>query len=43
MRVVHPEGQCDEDMKDVLQKYVRKEDEKPIDPRWNELKKLINN
>ena len=43
MRVVHPEGECDEDMQEVLKEYVKKEDEKPIDPRWDELRKLINN
>ena len=43
MRVVHPEGECDEDMQEVLHEYVIEEDDKPIDPRWNELKKLINN
>ena len=43
MRVVHPEGECDEDMQEVLHEYVIGEDDKPIDPRWNELKKLINN
>lgn len=43
MRVVHPEGECDENMQEVLHEYVIEEDDKPIDPRWNELKKLINN
>ncbi len=43
MRVVHPEGACDEDMQKMLQEYVIDENEKPIDPRWDELKKLINN
>ncbi len=43
MRVVHPEGECDEDMQQVLKEYVKQEDEKPIDPRWDELRKLINN
>ena len=38
MRVVHPEGECDEDMQEVLHEYVIEEDDKPIDPRWNELK-----
>ena len=28
---------------DYLDEYVIEEDDKPIDPRWNELKKLINN
>lgn len=43
IRVVHPEGQCDAAMEDVLGKYVLKEEEKPVDPRWDELRKLINN
>lgn len=43
MRVVHPEGKCDEDMQEVLKEYVKQEDEKLIDPRWDELRKLINN
>lgn len=43
MRVVHEDGECDESMQEVLREYVRDEEEKPIDPRWNELRKLINN
>lgn len=43
MKVVHPDGECDKDMQEVLHKYVKEEDEKPIDPRWDELRKLINN
>ncbi|MDE7074794.1 MAG: DUF177 domain-containing protein [Odoribacter sp.] len=43
MRVVHPEGECEEGMRAVLKEYMREEDEKPTDPRWDELKKLINN
>lgn len=43
MKVVHPEGKCDREMQDVLKEYVKEEDEKPIDPRWDELRKLINN
>ena len=30
-------------MKEVLDKYIVEEDNKPTDPRWEELKKLINN
>lgn len=30
MRVVHPEGECDEDMQEVLHEYVIEEDDKPI-------------
>ena len=43
IKVTHEEGECDENMKDTLSEYLIYEDEKPIDPRWNELKKLINN
>ncbi|MEG0795119.1 MAG: DUF177 domain-containing protein [Odoribacter sp.] len=43
MRVVHPDGECDEEMEQVLDEYVIDEDTKPTDPRWNELRKLINN
>lgn len=42
MRVVHEEGECDESMQEVLREYVRDEENKPTDPRWDELKKLIN-
>lgn len=43
MRVVHPDGKCDGDMQEVLDEYVKDEDAKPTDPRWDELRKLINN
>lgn len=43
MRVVHPDGECDGDMCEVLHKFMKEEDERPTDPRWDELKKLINN
>lgn len=43
MRVVHEEGECDENMQEMLREYVRDEHDKPTDPRWDELKKLINN
>lgn len=43
MRVVHEEGKCEAGMKNVLEKYIVDEDNKPTDPRWDELKKLINN
>lgn len=43
IRVVHPDGECDEEMQKVLDEYVTDEDNKPIDPRWDELRKLINN
>ena len=43
MRAVHEDGECDESMQGMLHEYVRNEDEKPIDPRWDELRKLINN
>ena len=43
MRVVHPEGECDSDMQDMLDNYIVEENDKPNYPRWYELKKLINN
>lgn len=43
MRVVHPDGECDANMQGVLADYIVEEDDKPIDPRWDELRKLINN
>lgn len=43
MRVVHPEGECDSGMQEVLDNYIVEEDDKPSDPRWDELRKLINN
>ncbi len=43
LRVVHEEGKCDPEMKEVLDRYVTDKDHKPTDPRWDELKKLINN
>lgn len=43
MRVVHPDGECDKEMENVLDDYIIEEDDKPIDPRWDELRKLINN
>lgn len=43
IRVVHEEGGCDKSMQKVLDEYILEEDDKPIDPRWDELRKLINN
>lgn len=43
IRAVHPAGGCDKDMEDVLGEYITDEENKPTDPRWDELKKLINN
>lgn len=43
MRVVHPEGECDSGMQEMLEHYIIEENDKPNDPRWDELKKLINN
>ena len=42
MRVVHEEGGCDEGMQEMLREYVKDENNKQTDPRWDELKKLIN-
>jgi len=41
MKVVHKDGECDEDMYEILDDYIIEEEK--IDPRWDELKKLINN
>lgn len=43
MRVVHPDGECEADMQEMLDNYIIEENDKPNDPRWDELKKLINN
>ena len=42
LRVVHPDGECDPEMEHVLEAYAQEKSEK-MDPRWEELKKLINN
>lgn len=46
LRVVHPEGECNPEMEQVLKNLLTDEhnvDEDKIDPRWDELRKLINN
>ena len=43
IRVVHEDGECDGEMEEMLGKYLKEEKDKPTDPRWDELKKLINN
>ena len=44
IRVLHKDGECDEDMQETLAEYmIEEEEERPTDPRWDELKKLINN
>ena len=42
LRVVHPVGECNEEMEHVLEELTMEENDK-IDPRWDELRKLINN
>lgn len=42
LRVIHPEGECNEEMEQLLKKQLVDEENK-IDPRWDELRKLINN
>lgn len=42
IRVVHPEGECNEEIERVLEDMTVEESDE-IDPRWDELKKLINN
>jgi uncharacterized metal-binding protein YceD (DUF177 family) len=40
-KVVHPEGECDEEMIQQLNKYkVSEANKETIDPRWEKLKKL---
>ena len=43
LRVVHPEGECNEEMEHVLEELTMEEESEKIDPRWDELRKLINN
>ena len=43
LRVVHPEGECNEEMEHVLEELTMEEENEKIDPRWDELRKLINN
>jgi uncharacterized metal-binding protein YceD (DUF177 family) len=43
MRAVHAEGECDGEMEQMLNEYLHGEGDKPVDPRWNDLKKLITN
>lgn len=43
LRVVHPEGECNEEMEHVLEELAMEEESDKIDPRWDELRKLINN
>ncbi|MFR7879436.1 MAG: YceD family protein [Butyricimonas paravirosa] len=43
LRVVHPEGECNEEMEHVLEELTMEEENDKIDPRWDELRKLINN
>lgn len=45
LRHVHPDGQCDSVMQQALSAHTPEEesdDERPTDPRWNELKKILN-
>lgn len=43
----HPEGECNSEMEALLQQYSgageEQPDGEPVDSRWNELKKLIDN
>lgn len=39
-RMVHDEGECNEDMLDLLDEYSVREDDDENDPRWDALKKL---
>ena len=40
---VHEEGECNEQMEELLEKYSPNREKEEIDPRWEDLKKLINN
>lgn len=40
---VHEEGECNEQMEELLEKYSPTREKEEIDPRWEGLKKLINN
>jgi len=42
MRHVHPDGECSQ-MFETDSQAQDEEDEKPIDPRWSELKKILDN
>ena len=52
MRHVHPDGECNPEMMKKLSAHLSNDDvmlddmqdgEKPIDPRWNDLKNLLDN
>lgn len=40
---VHPEGECDPEMMAKLNEYAPNAEKESIDPRWEQLKSLINN
>jgi uncharacterized metal-binding protein YceD (DUF177 family) len=40
---VHDEGECDPEMEAHLKQYAPGEKAESIDPRWEQLKSLINN
>lgn len=43
LRHVHPEGQCNLDMQQSLNQHTAgEEEEKPTDPRWDELRKILD-
>jgi uncharacterized metal-binding protein YceD (DUF177 family) len=42
LRAVHPPGECNPEMERVLDEFIV-EEKTAIDPRWDELKRLINN
>lgn len=47
MRHVHPEGECHGEVEELLEQYGAEEpgeeQEAPIDERWSELKKILDN
>lgn len=43
IRAIHENGECNPEMEQVLGGYIIDEENKPTDPRWDALKKIINN
>lgn len=40
LKKVHPEGECNREMLESIEKYAVHEDEEAVDPRWDALKGL---
>lgn len=41
-RMIHDEGECNEEMEDLIDEYSVRSEEEELDPRWSELNKLKN-